>query len=225
MSVVPPNCVVIPDAATRWQLDTFVVPTHYKPHVDSIMLPHGLIKDRVDKLAADIFAAYDFGSPNTPPLHMLVILKGAHEFFSDLHDALRRLLAAQETRQAPIGFDFVRISSYTGSESSGDATVQAVGAKLDVLKGKNVLVIEDIIDTGHSMTKLIPTLQAHGALSVKTCTLLQKRTPKSNGLIGDFVGFSIPDHFVVGYGLDYNEAFRELIHICVMNEAGIKFYA
>jgi len=155
----------------------------------------------------------------TPPLPSLA------QFFSNLHDSLRRLLAAQRTRMAPIGFDFIRVSSYQGTESNGNATVQAVGANMSVLKGKNVLIIEDIIDTGHSMAKLIPVLQAEGPLSVKTCTLLQKRTPKSNGLMGDFVGFSIPDDFVVGYGLDYNEAFRELVHICVMNEEGIKYYA
>ena len=122
-------------------------------------------------------------------------------------------------------FLWIRVSSYSGTESTGQASITAVGADLTVLKGKNVIVVEDIIDTGHSMAKLIPMLQGYGPLSIKTCTLLQKRTPKSNGLIGDFIGFSIPDHFVVGYGLDYNEAFRELIHICVMNEEGIKFYA
>jgi len=76
---MPTNCIVLPDDATRWDLEHFVVPAHYKPHVGHILLPQGLIASRVDKLAADIFEAYDFASEDAAPLHMLVVLKGAHE--------------------------------------------------------------------------------------------------------------------------------------------------
>jgi hypothetical protein len=79
-------------------------------------------------------------------------------------------------------------------------------------------------DTGLTMTKLIPQLLAAGAASVRVAALLEKRTPHSCGFKADFVGFSVPDAFVVGYNLDYNEAFREMPHICVINAAGIDFF-
>ena len=83
-----------------------------------------------------------------------------------------------------------------------------------------MILAEDIIDTGLTMTKLVPLLLEAGAASVRVASLLEKRTPRACGFKGDFVGFSIPDAFVVGYALDYNEAFRDMPHICVINEAG-----
>ena len=74
------------------------------------------------------------------------------------------------------------------------------------------------------MTRLIPLLVEGGAKSVKVASLLEKRTPKNNGFKAHFVGFSIPEHFVVGYNLDYNEAFRDLQHICIINSAGIDHF-
>jgi len=75
------------------------------------------------------------------------------------------------------------------------------------------------------MAKLVPHLQTMGPASVKVATLLQKRTPRASGFIGDYIGFTIPDHFVVGYCLDYNEVFRDMKHICVMAPAGIARHA
>jgi hypoxanthine phosphoribosyltransferase len=74
------------------------------------------------------------------------------------------------------------------------------------------------------MSKLIPMLKEAGAASVRVASLLEKRTPRSCGYKADFVGFSVPDHFVVGYNLDYNEAFREMPHICVISKEGIEYF-
>ena len=115
------------------------------------------------------------------------------------------------------------MKSYHGIESTG--TVQISGIDCSKLRDKHVILIEDIIDTGLTMSKVIPMLREYCPKSVKVATLLQKRTPKSCGLQGDYVGFSIPDSFVVGYSLDYNEVFRDMRHICVINEAGIAQYA
>merc|ERR1712048_140681 len=157
-------------------------------------------------------------------LHFLCVLKGGHEFFSDLITFVKRHLQ-QGCSHVPIGFDFIRVKSYDGMESTGKAQIDATGTDLTELAGKHVLVVEDIIDTGHTMSLLVPHLQSFGALSVRVATLLQKRTPKSCGFLGDFIGFSIPDLFVVGYCLDYNEIFRDMAHICVMAESGIKAHA
>lgn len=87
-----------------------------------------------------------------------------------------------------------------------------------------MVFLEDIIDTGLTMSKLIPMITEAGAKSVRVASLLEKRTHRSCGYKADFVGFSVPDHFVIGYCLDYNEAFRELNHICIINKKGIEHF-
>eukprot|EP00397_Hematodinium_sp_SG-2012_P061656 GEMP01082031.1.p2 GENE.GEMP01082031.1~~GEMP01082031.1.p2 ORF type:complete len:115 (+),score=27.49 GEMP01082031.1:285-629(+) len=96
---------------------------------------------------------------------------------------------------------------------------------LSVLKGKNVLIVEDIIDTGNTLNQFCAHLKQFEPKCVKVASLLVKRTPLNQfkGNV-DFSGFSIPDDFVVGYCLDYNEHFRDLDHVCVMNESGIVKY-
>ena len=185
--------------------------------------PHGMICDRISKLAVDIVKAYRFGELGTR-VTMLCVLKGGHQFFSDLCNALKRLTLTGVS-EPPLTFDFIRVKSYSNMESSGKPKIEATGTDLSALKGKHVLVVEDIIDTGTTMSMLVPHLSTFGAQSVRVATLLQKRTPKSNGFKGDYIGFSIPEKFVVGYCLDYNEIFRDMDHICVMSEAGIKAHA
>lgn len=93
-----------------------------------------------------------------------------------------------------------------------------------VFKDRDLLVVEDIIDTGLTMTKLVPYLMEHGARSVKVCTLLQKRTTRSVGFKGDYVGFDVPDAFLVGYNMDFNEIFRDMRHLGVLNKAGFEAF-
>ena len=101
------------------------------------------------------------------------------------------------------------------------------GIDLKTLAGRDVILVEDIVDTGTTMSRLVPYLMSNpesAPRSVKVATLLEKRTPRSCGFKADYVGFSIPDAFVVGYNMDYNEAFRELPHLCIINERGIEFF-
>ena len=206
-----------------WNLEHFVIPEHYAPDLASVMISHGLIQDRIDRLANDICQAYDFHGSRAR-LHMLCVLKGGHQFFSDLCNALKKLTLVG-VKEPPLTFDFIRVKSYHNTESSGDITIETVGIDLPSLKGRNILLVEDIIDTGATMSKLVPYLQSYEPTSVRVATLLKKRTPKSNGFEADFTGFSIPDKFVVGYCLDYNEVYRDMEHICIMNESGIKRHA
>ena len=105
----------------------------------------------------------------------------------------------------PFTFDFIRVQSYKGLESSG--TVSVSGMDLASLTGKHCLLVEDIIDTGRTMTHLLPLIRANAAVSsLRVATLLEKRTPKSCGFKAHYCGFSIPDKFVIGYNLDYNDA-------------------
>ena len=91
------------------------------------------------------------------------------------------------------------------------------------ITGKHVLVVEDMYDTGQSMQRLLSTLQSLGPMKVQTCVAFHKKTEKniSTGYFADFIGFFVPDSFVIGYGMDYNEKFRDVQHLCVLNEKGI----
>ncbi len=173
--------------------------------------------DRVEKLAADICEAYAGSTP-----HILVVLKGGSEFATDLTRTLRRLHAYKAASHLPFTVDYVRVKSYDGAESTGTVTISGIDMK--TLAGRDIIIVEDIIDTGLTMTRLIPELEKHGIKSVRVAALLEKRTAKSCGFKADFVGFSVPDAFVVGYNLDYNEAFREMPHICIINDVGIEHF-
>lgn len=182
-----------------------------------------MIKDRVKKIAVDIVKAYKFSEVGTR-VTMLCVLKGGHQFFSDLCNELKQLTLTG-VRSPPLTFDFIRVKSYANTESTGDVKIESIGVDLKALAGRHVLLVEDIIDTGTTMAMLVPYLKSYGPTTVRVATLLQKRTPKSNGFKPDFTGFSIPDKFVVGYCLDYNEIYRDMEHICIMNESGIKRHA
>ncbi|TMW58821.1 hypothetical protein Poli38472_006966 [Pythium oligandrum] len=196
----------------------FLVPHHYEQDIDSVLIPAGLIQDRVEKLAQDIRYAYEGKT-----IHLLCVLKGGSAFFHNLVEKLRLFHKYNKCDYVPFTFDFIKVKSYEGTQSTGN--VQISGADASKFKGKDLLLVEDIIDTGKTMAKLIPYLQQYEPASVRVASLLEKRNPASCGFQGDFVGFSIPDKFVIGYCLDYNEMFRDLDHICVISETGIAKYA
>ena len=192
----------VADGAT-YPLEHFSLPPNYLGYLSSVLLPHGLVVDRVEKLASDIDLAY----PDSTP-HILVVLKGGSEFATDLTRTLRRIHAYKNKAHLPFTVDYVRVKSYEGTSSTGN--VKITGIDMKTLEGRDIIIVEDIIDTGLTMTRLIPELQSHGTKSIRVAALLEKRTEKSCGFKADFVGFSVPDSFVVGYNLDYNEAFREM---------------
>ena len=99
--------------------------------------------------------------------------------------------------------------------------------KKEDCEGKHILIVEDIYDTGNTMKKMLDTIGEYRAASVKSCVLLHKREPSNLqfNYFPDYLGFTIPCHFVIGYGMDYNERFRDMRHICLINENGIKKFA
>eukprot|EP00977_Amphora_coffeiformis_P001253 scaffold261_cov170-Amphora_coffeaeformis.AAC.1 len=150
---------------------------------------------------------------------LLCTLKGASPFYTHLCDAL------QDHRQ---GYDmeFVRASSYEGTESSGKVVL--TGLKFESLKGRHVILIEDILDTGTTLAHLVPELEEKSKpASVAVCTLLDKRLDKGKvkKYSAKYIGFSIPNHFIIGHGLDFNELYRDLKDIFVISQAGIAFDA
>lgn len=195
-----------------------MIPHHYQEDIASVLIPSGLVHDRVEKLAQNIRNDYQGKT-----IHLLCVLKGGSAFFHDLIEKLRVFHQYHTCTYVPFTFDFIKVKSYENTQSTGN--IEISGADLTRLQGKELLIVEDIIDTGKTMTKLIPYLQQYQPASVRVASLLEKRTPASCGFQAEYVGFSIPDHFVIGYGLDYNEIFRDLNHICIISEQGIQKYS
>lgn len=139
------------------------------------------------------------------PLIAIVILKGATIFAADL---LREI-------DLPVRLDFMAISSY-GQETKSSGVVRILKDLDHPVEGADVLVIEDIIDSGRTLRYLVESLKGRGPNSVKSCVLLDKPDRREIDVSPEFVGFEIPDEFVVGYGLDYAEVYRNLPYIGVL---------
>lgn len=152
------------------------------------------IQRRVAELGAEISAHY-----KNQPLVCVCVLKGAFLFFSDL---VRRIEGGPE-------IDFVRLASYANATSRGRQAVFTKDMELDVA-GKHVLLVEDIVDTGRSAEFLLHVLEKRGAASLKMCAFIDKHERREVGVTVDFAGFPIQKGFIVGYGMDYAEKYREL---------------
>ncbi len=140
------------------------------------------------------------------PVLLVGILKGSIFFLCDL---------AKKLRTTPVSLDFLQVSSYdSGTKSSGNVRLQR-DLSTDIA-GRDVLIVEDIVDTGRTLQKIIEILGTRHPKSVKICALLKKRIPGNEGIPVDYLGFTIDDHFVVGYGLDYAELYRNLPFIGIL---------
>lgn len=161
------------------------------------------IKNRINEIAKKINEDYKEKNPV-----IICILKGAVYFYSDL------------TRKLNIDceLDFMKISSYVGEKSTGKIKVIYDG--VNNIKNKDVIVVEDIIDTGYTMSGLYDYLMDKEPRSIKLCVLLDKPEKRENYDINpDYTGFIIPNRFVIGYGLDYDEKYRNIPNIsCITNE-------
>jgi hypoxanthine phosphoribosyltransferase len=160
------------------------------------------IQRRVQELGKEIDADYPEG-----PIYLVAILKGSFVFLADLSRAIKR---------HSVRIEFMGISSYGKNKtSSGEVRVTK---DLDVnLEGHNVLVVEDIIDSGVTLTYLSRILEQRKPASLRIVTLLDKPERRISPVEIKYVGFQIPDEFVVGYGLDYAEDYRNLPDICVLS--------
>ena len=164
------------------------------------------IQSRISEMGAQI--ARDYAGKN--PL-LIVVLKGACIFASDL-------LRATDLK---LGIEFMAISSY-GSSTRTSGEVRIV-KDLDVpIEGRDILVVEDIVDTGLTLSYLMANLHARGASSVKLAALLDKHERRERVVGIDYLGFTIPDEFVVGYGLDFAERYRNLPYIAILKDPEIQ---
>jgi len=161
------------------------------------------IKAVVTSLADEITQAYAGKCPL-----VIGVLKGSFIFMADL---VRNL-------NFPLELDFIRLSSYgCGTESSGK--VKVIQDIITPSEGRDVLVVEDIVDSGYSISFLLGYLQKKKSASVKLCCLMDKPLRRKVPVPVDYVGFTVPDKFLVGYGLDCAEQYRNLPDICVLEES------
>lgn len=167
---------------------------HLSADLDKVLLSESDIKRRITELAADIEHDYEGRD-----LLLVGVLKGAVMVMADLSRALSR----------HVDTDWMAVSSYgSGTKSSG---VVRILKDLDAdVTGRHVLVVEDIIDTGLTLSWLVSNLRSRGPASVEVCTLLRKPEAAKTSVDVRYVGFDIPNEFVVGYGLDYGERYRNL---------------
>lgn len=171
-----------------------------KDDIKEVLLSEEEIKDIVSDLGRQI--TEDYRGKN---LVLVSVLKGSVVFMADLMRAI----------DIPCSIDFMVVSSYgSGTESSG---VVKIIKDLDAdLRGVDLLIVEDILDTGRTLASLIKILKMRNPSSVKICTFLDKPERRLADISADYVGACVPDEFVVGYGLDYNERYRNLPYVGVV---------
>ena len=155
---------------------------------------------KIAELGAQISKDYD-----GEEIYMLCILKGGVFFMTELAKHIT----------VPVSLDFMSVSSY-GSQTRSSGNVRIIKDLDTPIEGKHVLVVEDIIDTGRTLAYLLDNLQQRNPKSLKLCTLLDKPEERVTEVDVDYVGFQIPDQFVVGYGLDYDQHYRNLPYIGIV---------
>ena len=164
-----------------------------------VLLSRDQIQARVLEMGRQITADYAGGEP-----HLVGVLKGACPFMTDLAQAI----------DLPLSLDYIAVSSY-GKATKSTGEVRLVKDLDQGLEGRDLLVVEDIVDTGLTLNYLKSLLRARGPRSLKVAALLSKPARRLVSVEADYTGFTIDDHFVVGYGLDYNERYRNLRDIVV----------
>ena len=169
-----------------------------------VMFTEEQITNRIKELGAQISKEYE-GKEVT----LICILKGAAVFACELAKRIT----------VPVQMEFMRVSSY-GNETVSSGVVKIIQDLDEPIRGKNVIVVEDIIDTGRTMHYLLEILQHRGPETLKLCTLLDKPDRRVTEVKMDYNGFVIPDEFIVGYGLDYAERYRNLPYIGVVTPDG-----
>jgi hypoxanthine phosphoribosyltransferase len=165
-----------------------------------VLIPHAEIEARVAILAKKISSDYEGKEPI-----LIGVLKGVVFFFSDL--VMRMTI--------PSKMDFIRATSY-GSGSTSSGVIRILKDVELPLKGEDVIIVEDIVDTGLTLDQMVRHLEAKGPASIKICALIDKSERRTKEVRIDYLGFEVPSGFLIGYGLDYDERYRYLPDICTL---------
>jgi len=168
--------------------------------IERVLLTEEELKAKVKELGEKISADYQGKEPL-----LISVLRGSYIFMADLTRALT----------IPCQVDFMAVSSY-GSGTSSSGQVNIIKDLSDSIEGKDVIVVEDILDSGNTLHYLLQVLSARHPASIRLATLLDKPSRRTKPVQANYVGFSVPDKFVVGYGLDYDERYRNLPYIGIL---------
>ena len=166
-----------------------------------VLLSEKEVDDRIQAIGEQI--SRDYAGKQ---VHLICVLKGGSFFLCELAKRIT----------VPVSLDFMSVSSY-GSETKSSGVVKIIKDLDEPIKGNDVLVIEDIVDSGRTLSYLMEMLKDRGPASLKLCTLLDKPDRRVIDVPVDYTGFEIPDEFVVGYGLDYDQRYRNLPYIGVIS--------
>jgi hypoxanthine phosphoribosyltransferase len=176
------------------------VPPCWRREVERVLITEPQLARRIKQMARDI--EQDFAGRETV---VVALLSGTIMFLADL---MRHL-------NLPLRLDFMGVSSYGAGTESGDLVITKE-LRLDV-RGRDVLLVDDILDTGKTLSRVVPILRALKPRRIKTCVLLNKAARRVEKIKADYIGFEIPDYFVIGYGLDYAERYRQLPFVGVLH--------
>lgn len=169
--------------------------------IESVLYSEEQLRERVQAMGAEITRDYQ----GKDKILLVSVLKGSYIFMADLSRAI----------DLPVTIDFMVVSSYgSGTKSSGQVEI-----KKDIslnLEGYDVIIVEDILDSGNTLYYLMEILKLRGAASIRICTLMDKPERRAKPIVADYSGFNIPDAFVVGYGLDYDQKYRNLPYVGIL---------
>lgn len=166
-----------------------------------VMLSEEEVDRKISELGARISKDYE-----GKEVFLICILKGASFFACELAKRIT----------VPVSIDFMKVSSY-GSGTASTGEIKIINDLSDSIEGKDVIIVEDIIDSGNTLDRLPRVLKERNPASIRLCTLLDKPSRREVEVFVDYVGFEIPDKFVIGYGLDYDQKYRNLPYIGVVN--------
>ena len=208
----------------KFSKELFTMPDENYSEIDHILIPEGLIKSRIEKMAQTIYDDYA-KNHRSNPLQIFVIMNGAFQYFSDLQLYLKKV---REYKAERLEYEvhFVKVKGYVDTESMLERIEDSVLPEA-MIKGQDILIVEDVYDSGNCMDILMKHINNYEPASLRSAVLLHKCNPKNlkYNYRADYIGFTTPgDRFLVGYGVDYNEHFRDLSHICVISKEGIEKY-
>lgn len=213
------NKAVIINSFSYLSPDLVSFPLRAREYIDSIVVSNGLINDRIEKLAWSIIEDY-----SNKKLTILAIMKGSVVFVNALQNKISEIAKSNKNVKCDIFYEYVTLSSYVNKESTGKLQLKSDESVLFNLKDKDVLIAEDMFDSGSSLTLLLDFFKKYEFRSMNVAMLFLKANPKNiKHLIEfDYLGFVVPNDFMVGFGLDYNECFRDLPHLCKINDKGVE---
>jgi hypoxanthine phosphoribosyltransferase len=195
-----------------------VIPMKHQKYVSQVVLSRGLILDRIEALAYEIANDY-----KDKEVFLLIVMKGAVLFGTYLQEKIYEQSKKDDGNHIHVYLDYIQLVSYHNDKSTGSVKILDADTLIK-MKGKNIIVVEDIYDSGFCMDQFLKHLKTFEPGEIKTCVLLQKMNPKNLDykLQIDYLGFLVPNLFVIGFGNDYNEEFRDLNHLCIINKEGIE---